>query len=92
MGSGRSQKLLAAAGAVLVVVLILFVIRLNERIDRQEARSAYASEESQCANQCQASYMTSRRRCSSYSYDGTRDWCRDQASSVRSSCLARCRP
>ncbi len=90
MASSRSQKLLIAAGLVLIVVLIFYVMRLNERLDRQEGRAAYASEASQCSASCDASYATARRRCSAYSYDGTRDWCRDQARTVRSSCMSRC--
>jgi len=90
MANSRSQKLLIAAGFVLVIVLILYVMRLNERLDRQESRATYANEEGQCSASCEASYATARRRCSAYSYDGTRDWCRDQARSVRSSCLSRC--
>ncbi len=85
-----THKLLTAAGIVLVIVLIFYVMRLNERIDRQEGRAAYASEASQCSASCASSYSTARRRCSANSYDGTRDWCRDQARAVRSSCMSRC--
>lgn len=90
MASGRSQKLFIAAGIVLIVVLIFYLIRLNERLDRQEGRAAYASEASQCSASCERSYATERRRCSGYSYDGTRSWCRDQARAARSSCTTRC--
>lgn len=90
MVSNRTQKLLVAAGFVLVIVLIFYVIRLNERMDREQARAGYVSEASQCANQCEASYASWRRRCSSHSYDGTRAWCRDQAQNVRSTCRSRC--
>lgn len=92
MPSGRSQKLLIAAGLVLAVVVIFYVMRLNERMDRQDARAAYASDASQCSASCESSYGTARRRCSSYSYDGTRTWCRDQARAVRTSCMSRCSP
>lgn len=85
-----SHKLLTAAGLALVVVLIFYVIRLNERMDSQEGRAAYASETSQCSASCESNYTTARRRCSGWSYDGTQDWCRDQARSVRSSCMSRC--
>lgn len=84
------HKLLTAAGLVLVIVLIFYVMRTNERVDRQERRAAYSGEASQCSASCESSYSTARRRCSAHSYDGTRDWCRDQARSVRSSCLSRC--
>ena len=90
MADSRSQKLLIAAGLVLIVVLIFYVMRLNERIDRQESRAAYTSEANQCSAQCDSNYNTARRRCSAYSYGGTRDWCREQARTVRSSCMARC--
>jgi hypothetical protein len=84
------HKVLTAAGLVLIVVLIFYMMRLNERLDRQEGRAAYASEASQCSASCEANYATARRRCSAYSYDGTRDWCRAQARTVRSSCMSRC--
>lgn len=90
MEGRSSQKLLTAAGIVLVIVLIFYVIRVNERLDRQETRASYVSEASQCSASCEANYTTARRRCSAYSYDGTRDWCRDQARAVRSSCMSRC--
>jgi hypothetical protein len=84
------HKFLTAAGIVLLIVLIFYVIRLNERVDRQEGRAAASNEAAQCSASCEASYATEQRRCSGYSYDGTRDWCRDQAWTVRSSCLSRC--
>ncbi len=90
MTNGRRQKLLIAAGLVVIVVLTFYVMRLNEQIDRQERRTSYTSEASQCENRCQASYTTARRRCSAHRYDGTRAWCRDQARTVRSSCMSRC--
>ncbi len=90
MISDRSQKLLIAAGLVLVIVLIFYGMRLNERMDREEGRAAYANGAAQCSSSCQASFTTARRRCSAHSYEGTREWCRDQARSVRSSCMARC--
>lgn len=90
MQGRSSQKLLTAAGIVLVIVLIFYVMRVNERLDRQEGRASYASEASQCSARCESSYTTARRRCSAYSYDGTREWCRERARTVRSSCLSRC--
>lgn len=90
MAGGRSQKLLTAAGIVLVIVLIFYVIRLNERMDRQDGRAAYADEASQCAAGCERGYASERRRCSGYSYEGTLAWCRDQARAARSSCMSRC--
>lgn len=90
MASGRSQKLLIAAGLVLVIVLIFYVMRLNERLDRQDGRTAYANEAAQCSARCESNYSAARRRCSGWSYDGTQDWCRDQARTVLSSCMSRC--
>lgn len=84
------HKLLAAAGLVLVIVLIFYVMRLGERIDRQDGLAAYANEAAQCSASCEANYSAARRRCSGWSYDGTQDWCRDQARTVRSNCLSRC--
>lgn len=84
------HKLLTAAGVVLIIVLIFYVMRLGERIDRQDDRAAYTNEAAQCSASCEANYTAARRRCSAWSYDGTQDWCRDQARSVRSSCLSRC--
>ena len=88
--AGRGQKLLIAAGLVLAVTAILYVMRLNERMDREQARSVALSESSQCSTRCQQNYSQWQRRCSTYEYDGTRDWCRQQARNSRSSCLARC--
>lgn len=91
MAQGRSQKLILAACLVLIVVLISYVMRLGERIDRQDGRVAYANEAAQCSARCESNYTAARRRCSGWSYDGTQDWCRDQARTVRSSCTSRCR-
>jgi hypothetical protein len=90
MTAERTRKLLTVAGMVLLVVVILSAIRVNEGMDRREGRAAYANEAAQCSASCESSYSTARRRCSAYSYDGTQDWCRDQARSVRSSCISRC--
>lgn len=90
MASGRSQNLLIAAGFVLIIVLIFYVMRLNERLDRQGGRTAYDNEAAQCSARCESNYAAARRRCSGWSYDGTQDWCRDQAQSVRSTCISRC--
>lgn len=90
MAQSRSQKLILAACLVLMVVLVFYVMRLGERVDRQDGRSAYADEAAQCSARCESNYGAARRRCSGWSYDGTQDWCRDQARTVRSSCMSRC--
>ena len=64
MAEGRSQKLLMAGGLVLIVVLVLYVMRLNERIDGQARRAGHASDAAQCLASCDDSYATARRRCS----------------------------
>lgn len=89
MQSRSSQKLLTAAGIVLLIVAIFYVMRLGERMDREEGRTAYANEAGQCSASCESSYRVARR-CSAWGYDETRDWCRDQARTVRSSCISRC--
>lgn len=89
MSSG-DQKGLISAAIVIAVVAIFLVIRLNERMDREQAREAQVAENSQCRMRCENGYAAEQRRCSSYSYDGTRDWCRDQARTVSARCLSRC--